>query len=70
MPRVGGKEVADQMASLRPETKVLYSSGYTNQDNKGMFLTGRLSPGTAHLQKPFTPVDLIRRVRDILAAKS
>jgi CheY-like chemotaxis protein len=67
MPGVGGKEVADLMASLRPETKVLYTSGYTNQ---AVCLTaGMRGPGTAYLQKPFSPDDLIRRVRDVLAAK-
>ena len=66
MPGVGGKEVADQMTSLRPEAKVLYSSGYTHQ---GMFLK-RLSPGIAYLQKPFTPDELRRKVQEVLAAKS
>ena len=66
MPGVGGKEVADQMTSLRPEAKVLYSSGYTHQ---GMFLK-RLSPGIAYLQKPFTPDELRRKVQEVLAPKS
>ena len=66
MPGVGGKEVADQMTSLRPEAKVLYSSGYTHQ---GMFLK-KLSPDIAYLQKPFTPDELRRKVHEVLAAKS
>jgi len=66
MPGVGGKEVADQMVSLRPEAKVLYSSGYTHQ---GMFLK-KLSPDIAYLQKPFTPDELRRKVHEVLAAKS
>ncbi len=67
MPRLSGKELADKMASLHPETKVLFMSGYT--DNT-VVLHGVLEADTAFLQKPFTPEVLARKVREVLEARS
>lgn len=63
MPRMGGREVAKRLASVRPETKVLYMSGYTD---KTIVQHGMLEPGTAFLQKPFTARVLARKVRETL----
>jgi CheY-like chemotaxis protein len=63
MPTMGGRELADRIASLLPETKVLFMSGYTDD---AIAHHGVLEPGTALLQKPFTPEALCRRVRDVL----
>jgi PAS domain S-box-containing protein len=63
MPRMGGKELADQLKILRPDIKVLYASGYT--DN-AIVHHGVLERGTHFLQKPFSPSGLVRKVREVL----
>jgi PAS domain S-box-containing protein len=63
MPRMRGNDLAERIAPLRPETKVLYMSGYT--DNAELY--GR--PGETNytfLQKPFRPATLSRVVRTVL----
>lgn len=59
----GGAELATKLASLRPDTEVLFMSGYTDD---GIVRHGALSEGTAFLQKPFTPDVLVRKVREAL----
>ena len=63
MPKMKGKEVADRLRSIYPEMKVLFVSGYTSDmiDQHGI-----LESGTHFLQKPFAPVDLLNRVRELL----
>jgi two-component system, cell cycle sensor histidine kinase and response regulator CckA len=63
MPGMNGQELADRVLSIRPDMKVLYMSGYT--DNV-FARTGTGEPGTAFLQKPFTPHTLAHKVREIL----
>jgi two-component system cell cycle sensor histidine kinase/response regulator CckA len=63
MPKMSGPELAKQLRILRPEIKVLYMSGYTDDT---IIRHGMLDPTTAFLQKPFTPEDLLRKVRDVL----
>ena len=65
MPRVSGQELGRRLATLRPETKVLYTSGYTG----GAIGWPEISNlETAFLQKPFTPETLTRQVREMLDA--
>ncbi|MEK7715502.1 MAG: response regulator, partial [candidate division NC10 bacterium] len=56
MPGMSGRELALQLATLRPDTKVVYMSGYTD-DALGHH--GVLEPGVVLLEKPFTPDALL-----------
>jgi len=63
MPKMSGRELADQLRISRPDLKVLFVSGYTDT---AIVNHGILEPGTVFLQKPFTPEQLTTKVRDIL----
>ena len=65
MPQMGGRQLADRLATLRPETRVLFMSGYPN-DALG---SQGLGADTAFLQKPFSPAALAREVKTLLAAR-
>ncbi len=63
MPRKGGREAADEIRALRPGVKVLYSSGYSPE------LVERRGPGRESIEllmKPVSPLDLLRKVREVL----
>ncbi|HET8622461.1 MAG TPA: PAS domain S-box protein, partial [Gemmatimonadales bacterium] len=63
MPRMGGRELAGQLAQLRPGLPVLFMSGYTNDE---IMRRGLLEPGAPFLAKPFSPETLSAKVRDVL----
>ncbi len=63
MPRMNGRELAERVSAMRPETKVLYMSGYAPEAILGRGLTNLIGP---LLPKPFTPDDLLTKVREIL----
>ena len=65
MPVMNGPELAKRFRAIRPETQVLFMSGYTD---KVISCTTALEPGTAFLQKPFTPQTLTQKVREVLQA--
>ena len=65
MPQMGGPELARRLLHAQPSLKVLFISGYT--DN-ALVHQGVLQPGMTLLQKPFTPGQLTRRVRELLDA--
>jgi two-component system, cell cycle sensor histidine kinase and response regulator CckA len=64
MPGISGPALAKQVRSLRPQTKILYMSGYS-----GEFLPDMLTPGVSFIQKPFTLADLARKIGKMLADK-
>jgi two-component system cell cycle sensor histidine kinase/response regulator CckA len=66
MPGGSGRELARQLAESRPDMKVLYVSGYTDD---AIVHHGMLEPGLNFLAKPFTPAALALRVRDVLDTK-
>ena len=63
MPRMSGRELADRLTALRPDLRVLYVSGYTDD---AMLSSGSFPSGTAFLQKPFTLGSLLGKVREVL----
>jgi CheY-like chemotaxis protein len=63
MPQMGGREVAEQLKAVRPGIQILFISGYTENT---MMRGGNVSEGETFLQKPFTPLTLARRVREML----
>jgi PAS domain S-box-containing protein len=63
MPQIGGKELYDQLKPLRADLKVLFTSGYTET---AIVQQGNLPPGVAFLQKPFSPIFLTHKVRELL----
>jgi CheY-like chemotaxis protein len=65
MPGIPGPMVAEQVGQSHPEAKVLYVSGYTN-DN--VLRTGVLHDAVQFLQKPFVPNALAQKVREILSS--
>ena len=66
MPRMGGRQLADELAPERPELRVLFVSGYSDQ---AVLSRGQLETQAAFLQKPFSPITLARKVRAILDAE-
>jgi PAS domain S-box-containing protein len=63
MPGINGRVLAESVKSLRPDSRVLYISGYTDDV---IARRGVLEPGTLLLGKPFTAVALLHRVREAL----
>ncbi|MBW2703755.1 MAG: response regulator [Deltaproteobacteria bacterium] len=63
MPNSSGKELAGKLLAKRPNIKVLYMSGYT--DN-AIVHHGVLDPGTHFVQKPFSVDSLAQKVREVL----
>jgi PAS domain S-box-containing protein len=64
MPGMGGRELADTIKSRRPQLKILYMSGYTNDE---VVRHGVTLARDAFLQKPFTPSGLVAMVRAAFA---
>jgi PAS domain S-box-containing protein len=65
LPKMSGRKIAEHLTHLRPNMKVLYMSGYTDD---AIVRNGVLYANTAFLQKPFAPAALARKVREVLDA--
>jgi two-component system cell cycle sensor histidine kinase/response regulator CckA len=63
MPHMNGPELAAKLSAVRPDMKVLYVSGYSDNDIGDH---GVLNPHFELLQKPFTPQTLARKIRDVI----
>ncbi len=63
MPQMSGRELAQRLQPLRPDMKVLYMSGYTDD---AIVRHGVLGAGMAFLSKPFTPDALALKIHEIL----
>jgi nitrogen-specific signal transduction histidine kinase/CheY-like chemotaxis protein len=63
MPRMSGRELVDRVRAMRPSMPVLYMSGYTED---AILRHGVRDSSMLLLGKPFTPADLIGKVREVL----
>ena len=66
MPRMSGTELAERIKTVRPETKILFMSGYAE------YAGGSASPAEPRiptLQKPFSISSLVGKIREVLAEK-
>jgi CheY-like chemotaxis protein len=63
MPTISGRELADRARELRPELKILYTSGYSHD---AITHGGRLDPGVALIAKPFTFQALADKIAEVL----
>ncbi len=67
MPEMSGPELARHMTALRPEIKIIFTSGYTND---AIARQGVLDPAVAFIQKPYRPKALARKIQEVLAVSA
>ena len=67
MPHMSGLELAGCLRQVRPQMRVVYMSGYTND---AVLRPGLPDPAQFFLQKPFTPSTLAEKIREVLDRKS
>jgi two-component system, cell cycle sensor histidine kinase and response regulator CckA len=63
MPRMSGQELSSRLLRLRPDTRVLYMSGYSEN---AIIHHGVMEDGADFIEKPFSPETLTRRIREVL----
>jgi CheY-like chemotaxis protein len=63
LPDSGGQDLAKWMRARNEKTRILFTSGYADEN---ILRRHGLQPETAFLQKPFTPAELARKVREII----
>ncbi len=66
MPNMSGKQLADAVLVVHPETSVIFISGYTENT---VVHHGVLNPGVEFLPKPFSRETLANKLREVLGAK-
>lgn len=64
MPEMGGKKLIDSLENFKEGTQIIFMSGYTDNaiDDQGI-----LAPNIEFIQKPFSPLDLLKKVRTVLS---
>lgn len=67
LPLMSGRQIAERLKTMRPEMRVLFMSGYTDD---AILQHGILDSGVAYLQKPITPALLTRKVREVIERKN
>lgn len=67
MPRMNGRQLADQLATLRPHVRVLFMSGYTEE---AVARHQVYELNVAFFQKPFDPISLAYKVRELLDGRA
>lgn len=67
MPKMSGRELVEQLIEIRPEMKVLYMSGYSDNE---LGIDGRLENNVQFLQKPFSIETMTALVREILDSRN
>ena len=63
MPQMSGRELSEKLLQLRPQMKLLFMSGYTDD---AILHHGVLDSNLPFLQKPFTPHSFVKKVREVL----
>jgi PAS domain S-box-containing protein len=63
MPEISGRQLAEEFSAIRPDAKIIFMSGYTDD---AIVRHGVVSEGVDYLQKPFSPDTLLRKVRQVL----
>jgi PAS domain S-box-containing protein len=63
MPGMGGLELVESLRTINPTVRVLFMSGYAGTNSNC-----QLAPGAPFIQKPFSSVDLIGKIREVLDA--
>jgi CheY-like chemotaxis protein len=67
MPGISGRELADRLSVIRPDIRILFMSGYTEQ---AVVHHGIIAEDATLLQKPFTLGTLASKLREILTAET
>ncbi len=67
MPEINGRQLAQMLVVKRPEMRVLFMSGYTDD---AVLRHGVQNRGAAFIQKPYAPEALLRKIREVLSAES
>ena len=63
MPTMGGQEMAGRLREIRPNSRLLFVSGFTDDE---VMQQGIIIPGSSYLQKPFSPASLIAKIGEML----
>jgi two-component system cell cycle sensor histidine kinase/response regulator CckA len=66
MPLMSGRQLAEELTAMRPELKVLYMSGYTDD---AIVRHGLLDASLSFIQKPFDAATAARKVREVLDSR-
>ena len=63
MPTMSGRELAERVRATRPDIRVVYMSGYTDDT---VVRNGIIDANVAFIQKPFSPELIRRKIREVL----